>query len=277
MKIFRVTDGKPEECDKIEKEIAYRLFSGVGLFETLKILNGYPVFLEDHIERMREGAKKVWNKDIDAEKIFRASVELSRNQPSPSVLRIILVENNLEFTFFLVIDEYPYARTSDLRVKITEFEKNPKSLSTGLKPISYFDNVVLRESVIREGFDEAILLSGGFIAEGTRSNIFWLIKKKAYTPPLELGILAGITRNKTIELCKELGVEVSETKITPDELLEADEAFLTSSLMGIAPIAELNFKGKTVTKNPSMSLFLKDKFSELELKYVMSSEHRRLL
>lgn len=269
MRIFRGSDEGLEEYDKLDKNILYRLFSGVGLFETMKILNGYPLFIEEHIDRMDLAARKVWGKGIDKEFVLRASVDISKYESNIGVLKVILVEDNLKFFLFFVLDKYPYSYTAGLRLKITEYERNPKSFSSGLKPLSYFDNVVLRERSNREGFDEAVLLSGGYIAEGTRSNIFWIRKDKVFTPPLELGILKGITRTKVIELCKSLGIDVQETKEKPEEILRADAVFLTSSLMGVAPVKEIIFLSNTQSfKNNGLAFMLKEKFSEFERSYI---------
>lgn len=267
MRIFRLYGDCIEECEKIEKQIAYRLFSGVGMFETMKVLNGYPLFIEDHIERLESSVKKVWGRTLDKESILNVSVDLARVAGELAVLKIVLVEDKLEFFIFFVIDDYPYSHTSDLSIKVVDFEKNPRSFSSGMKPISYFDNVVLREKANAEGFDEAILLSSGFIAEGTRSNIFWLKNGKIFTPPLELGILKGITRTKVIELCRTLGIDVQEAKIRADELVNTDGVFLTSSLMGVAPVKYIGKVWEFKINEDILSL--KSKFSDFELKYVL--------
>lgn len=269
MRIFRLYGDRIEECEKIEKRIAYRLFSGVGLFETMKVLKGYPLFIEDHIERLEGSIKKVWDRTLNKEIILNVSVQIAKEAGELAVLKIILVEDKLEFFFFFVIDDYPYSHTSDLSIKIVDFERNPRSFSSGMKPISYFDNVVLREKANAEGFDEVILLSRGFIAEGTRSNLFWVKDGKIFTPPLELGILKGITRTKVIELCRTLGIDVQEAKIRPDELVKSDGVFLTSSLMGIAPVKFISFEKFWEFKTNKDILSLKSKFSDLELIYVL--------
>lgn len=269
MRIYRLVGNKAEEIESVEKKIVNRLFSGVGLFETMKILYGYPLFVEDHIQRMSSSAEKIWGRRIDEESVFRISVELSRSGGELGVIRVILVEDSLEFFLFFVIDKYPYSRTSDLRVRVTEYERNRKGFSTGLKPISYFENVVLRERANRDGFDEALLLSAGFIAEGTRSNVFWVKDGVVCTPPLDLGILAGITRRKVLELCARLGIETREQCVNVDEIFDADGIFITSSLFGVAPVGEICYDERTrrLSENPICS-FLKSEFSNLELQYV---------
>jgi len=244
MKLYRISDGKVQEIQSVDKEIAIRLFSGVGLFETTKILKGKPVFIKEHVRRIVNSSKNIWGKYPDPETIISASVLVS-SELEIGMLRIFLVEDNLNFHIFLLTDDFPYSKTSNLTIQILPYERNPNSFSSGLKPISYFENVVLRERLKRENIDEGIFLSGGFIAEGTRTNIFWVKDGKIFTPPLNLGILSGITRSKTIVICKEkLSIEVSEEFVKPEDIMDADEVFLSGSVLGVGSVGKIIHNGK---------------------------------
>jgi len=88
-----------------------------------------------------------------------------------------------------------------------------------------------------KGFDEALILnSRGFIAEAARSNIFLVKGDALFTPTLSCGCLAGITRKVVFDLAKRNNIKIYEGRFILKDLYEADEAFLTNSLMGVMPL-----------------------------------------
>jgi branched-subunit amino acid aminotransferase/4-amino-4-deoxychorismate lyase len=155
-------------------------------------------------------------------------------------------------------------------VKILEYRRNPNSFSSGLKPISYFENVVLRERLKRENIDEGIFLSGDFVAEGTRSNIFWIKNGNVFTPPLSLGILGGITRMKIFEICKNLSLKVFEVCEKPEDVIESEEVFITGSVLGVGQVRKIIYNGgekvlPTVPENLSIASAIKNELYKMEL------------
>jgi len=93
------------------------------------------------------------------------------------------------------------------------------------------------------GYDEAILLdANGFVSEGSGENIFIVKNGVVRTPPLAAAILAGITRDTTIQLLREQGIEVREDMIARDELYVADEVFLTGTAAEITPVRDIDHR-----------------------------------
>jgi branched-subunit amino acid aminotransferase/4-amino-4-deoxychorismate lyase len=80
----------------------------------------------------------------------------------------------------------------------------------------------------------------GCIAEGSSSNVFWSAKGTLFTPSLAVGLLAGITRERVLELARSAGISVEEGRFAPDTLRDAEEGFLTSSIRGLLPIARVD-------------------------------------
>lgn len=96
--------------------------------------------------------------------------------------------------------------------------------------------------------DEALLVSSqGFVLEGSCSNVFWLEKEKLFTPPAE-NILPGVTRSLVFHLCRELGIEVEETRARPDRLRAADGLFLSLSSAGI--VEGVSLDGQPLNRSP---------------------------
>ena len=128
-------------------------------------------------------------------------------------------------------------------VAIVSVARNsPRAIDPAVKSGNYLNNVLaLGEARRRSGAYEAILCAGdGSIAEGSTSNVFAVIGGEVRTPPPEVGILDGITRAKVIALCKENGVPFAERRLSPEELRNAEEAFLTSATRGVLPIARID-------------------------------------
>jgi branched-chain amino acid aminotransferase len=92
-----------------------------------------------------------------------------------------------------------------------------------------------------DGYDEALLLdSTGFVSEGAGENMFVIKDGVVYTPDLSAGALNGITRNTVLHICKDLGLELVQKRITRDEVYIADEAFFTGTAAEVTPIRELD-------------------------------------
>jgi branched-chain amino acid aminotransferase len=107
----------------------------------------------------------------------------------------------------------------------------------------YVTSVLAKRMAIKSGFDEALMLDPqGNVAEGTGENIFIVKHGVVRTPPLSNAILAGITRDTTIQLLREHGVEVREESIARDELYIADEVFLTGTAAEITPVREIDHR-----------------------------------
>jgi branched-chain amino acid aminotransferase len=103
----------------------------------------------------------------------------------------------------------------------------------------YVNSVLAKREAQRQGFDEAIMLDAdGRVAEGTGENIFAVHKGRIYTPPLEMPILEGITRDAVIILAKEAGFEVVEQSFTRDFLYQVSEVFFTGTACEVTPVRE---------------------------------------
>jgi len=130
-----------------------------------------------------------------------------------------------------------------IRAKISSFGRNnmqvglPKGKICG----QYVNSVLAKREVIKAGYDEAIMLdTNGQVAEATGENIFAVIRGRIVTPPLSAAILAGITRDSVITLARDLGYQVLEEPIARDQLLLADEVFLTGTAAEVTPVREID-------------------------------------
>jgi len=98
------------------------------------------------------------------------------------------------------------------------------------------------------------------VAECTGDNIFLIKAGKLYTPPLDAGILEGITRNVVLDLAREAGIKVFEIPLTRHDVLTADEVFLTGSAAEVAPVSEVDHRAIGNGRPGPITLDLKDRF-----------------
>ena len=110
-----------------------------------------------------------------------------------------------------------------------------------VKSLNYLNSILAKWEAIDAGVAEAIMLdTQGFVSEAPAENIFIVTKGKIETPSTDSAILNGVTRKRVIKIAQDLGFEVSERRITPFDLINAEEVFMTGTLAEIVPIVKVN-------------------------------------
>jgi branched-chain amino acid aminotransferase len=128
-----------------------------------------------------------------------------------------------------------------IRVKTSSYTRHHVNITmTQAKAVSNYTNSILANmEVTEDGYDEAMLLDpAGFVSEGAGENLFVVKNGVVYTPDLSAGALNGITRNTVFSICKDLGLDIVQKRITRDEVYIADEAFFTGTAAEVTPIRE---------------------------------------
>ncbi len=124
--------------------------------------------------------------------------------------------------------------------------RNHASPLARLKTLNYLESLMAREEAKKRGVEEALMLNiEGEVAEASTANIFWARGNRLYTPSEECGVLPGIVRGWVLEKVGGCDLSVEEGKYTFSHLEEAEEVFLTNSLMGIMPVCQL--EGKVIS------------------------------
>jgi branched-chain amino acid aminotransferase len=130
---------------------------------------------------------------------------------------------------------------SGLRAHVASGRRNERAMTVGLKTIAFTDAIAALLEAHQAKADEALFLdTGGHCSEATSSNLFIWAGGTLVTPPLSCAALPGITRASVLELAAARGMAAVERPFGPEELMAADEAFLTSSLRGIAPLVRVD-------------------------------------
>jgi branched-chain amino acid aminotransferase len=124
-----------------------------------------------------------------------------------------------------------------ISVRTASGRRNEYAMSAGLKTLSYTDGVLALVEAAAKGAEDAIFLdTEGHVSEATASNVFLVKNGAVRTPPVSCGAFPGITRSVVLDLLAGMRVSVSDDPVSPAELAEADEVFLTSSVREIAPV-----------------------------------------
>jgi len=177
-------------------------------------------------------------------------------------MRIGMNKTNIFITAF----PWPKYLADEVNVKISPFVRiSEKSTICDAKISGHYVNSFMASADAKKNdFDEPLLLDhDGFVAEGSVANIFFVQGKKIITPN-EGKILAGITRASVIELALDLGYEVEEKTISPNELHYFDGAFFTGTASEITPIKNITLEDKKeITFNCDNVIELKNAFSDI--------------
>jgi len=238
---------------------------GYGLFETMRAYRGKIFLLERHLKRLLGSAEIIGiSSSLSEIDLGRACLgTLRANGLEDARLRLTVSRGEVDTfpgtgissTPTVLVTAKGYTPLSagtynrGFKAGVSSLRRCHQSLISRIKSANYLVSVLARMEAETAGLDEALLLNeSGFIAEGSVSNIFFATSSRLVTPPLESGILPGITREVVIELADTLGINVAERDVRLADLGQFDEAFLTNSVMEIMPlVAVRDDAGQTVT------------------------------
>lgn len=216
-------------------------FFGKGVFETILWLKK-PVFLQEHLKRLKAGMEV-----LDLEPLEESSLLefLSKLPLENKGVKIMVTPLNIVIT----TRDIPYKDEQykkGMNLIISSVLRNSTSALSYIKSTCYIENILEKAKANKNGADDVLFLNeNGYIAETSCSNIFLIKKDRILTPRSENGLLSGIIRGWIINNFK-----VQEMDITLKDLKEADEVFITNSLMGIMKIKKID----NFTYNEEMSL-----------------------
>jgi branched-chain amino acid aminotransferase len=208
------------------------LLRGDGAFEVIRVYDGRPFALEDHLDRLQRSAANL-RLPINAEAVRSDAHRLLARAgagPDHDALRIVLTRGGRR----LLLTE-PLAPATEA-IRLASVTYAPTRILDGVKSLSYAANMLASRIAQERGFDEALLVTPhGRVLEAPTSSIFWVQGDELLTPPLDDHILASITRARVMELT---GAE--ERVCTLEDLQRAGEAFLASTTREVQPVAAID-------------------------------------
>ncbi|MCF6147529.1 MAG: aminodeoxychorismate lyase [Candidatus Kuenenia sp.] len=253
---------------------------GDGLFETIRAYNKNPFKLEGHVTRLSNSAQFLcipFRYTCDQIRQIIAQL-LERNHLSDAYIRMTLSRGDnadgfiplreTNPTFVIHAKPFnPYPALSYKRgVKLitSQTRRSTTCPISRHKTLNYLTNYLIKKEALEEGVHDALVLNTeGKVTECSVSNIFFVKDKTVITPSLEANILPGVTRGIVIALCNENGIQVEEKLFDLNEILKADEVFLTNSLMEIMPVSSLNGHDVGGSLPGKVTAFLSNKYKTL--------------
>lgn len=225
---------------------------GLGVFETLKVSRGQPVFFAEHFERLRRGALEIGLAfaAIADDLAARCRACIAANQLADAGLKIVVFQDvGRVGELILPRSGAPAAEVYARGFRLKSMPDSGRdSHLAGLKTLNYLKCLRARRAAQQAGFDEALFVArDGAVLEAAFSNIFVVRAGIVQTPPLTEGILPGIARAAVLRTA---AVEVCETVVPRALLLDAVEVFITNSLLGVMPVAAVDGKTFNMANNP---------------------------
>lgn len=230
---------------------------GDSVYEVMRTAGGVPVDLAPHLDRLeRSGASLALSIPERASIETAIADTLTASGNDESYIRVVVTRGGgtigldtalAEASCLIVIvrdlslptaDEY----NAGVPLKLVTVQRTSRrAVDPGVKSGNYLNNIMALQEAKKAGAREAIMCDAtGRVAEGASSNVFMVQQGVVLTPPLEVGLLAGITRSRVMALARADGIEVRTEEIWPDQLRQAEEVFITSSVRGIMPGATVD-------------------------------------
>ncbi|HAL44881.1 MAG TPA: hypothetical protein DCP47_03040 [Phycisphaerales bacterium] len=239
---------------------------GAGLFETMRASNGIIFALDEHIDRLFASAEKLkinmrGDKKYVADAVYES---LNANGLKEARIRLtatsgVLNTENSEPTLLVTAMEFgAYPKEyyeKGILVVLNSYRQNPADILSGHKTTSYFSRITALAVAIQKRAAEAIWFTVDHrLAEGCVSNVFIVKDSVLYTPSLKAGILPGIARKTVLKLAAENSIKCEEKDLSINDLLCADEVFVTNVIMQVLPVVAIeahnvgNSKPGVITK-----------------------------
>ena len=226
---------------------------GDGVYEVFKFSGRRPIFLEDHFRRMERGLREIdipvpWTEGSFAS---MARELLERTRFEEGIVYVQVTRGESERTHFYPDDLVPTALAYSRRFRFPDETKKEQGirvitaadqrwLHCDVKSINLLANVLAKKKAQRAGAEEALLIADGSVREGASSSFFVVRSGRLITHPLDEHILPGVVRDRTIGLALGAKIRVDERPLREAELFDLDEAFVTSTTLGVMPVTEID-------------------------------------
>ena len=247
-----------DEADAKISVFDHGLLYGDGVFEGIRVYNGRTFELEAHINRLYESAKvirlevptskgkliRAVEKTTEANGVIDGYIRLVVTRGvgtlglNPFVCeggRLIIIADNIQ----LYPEEF-YEKGMKI-ISATTVRNHPLAIPPQVKSLNYLNNILAKIEALDNDVPEAIMYNHqGYVAEATGDNVFIVKKGVICTPPVQAGMLEGITRAVVIRLAKEENLEVVEKNLTRFDLYVCDELFLTGTAAEVIGVVEID-------------------------------------
>ncbi|HET7712661.1 MAG TPA: aminotransferase class IV, partial [Thermoanaerobaculia bacterium] len=226
---------------------------GDGVYEVFKFLEKRPIFLIDHFRRLERGLAEIEIPNPWTEEQFVSMVGelLRRTEFHEGIVYIQVTRGESERAHFYPDGMKPTALAYSRRLAFPDAARKERGIrlitapdhrwtQCHVKSINLLANALAKKKAQRAGVDEALLVSDGFIREGASASFFAVKNDRVITHPQDEHILPGIVRDHVIRLALGAKIRVDERPLRDADLFDLDEAFVTSTSLGVMPVSEID-------------------------------------
>jgi branched-chain amino acid aminotransferase len=245
--------------DKADAKISvydHGLLYGDGVFEGIRVYSGKVFRLREHVDRLYESARHIQLEiPISREKMAEAiNSTVLANGRQDGYIRALVTRGagglgldprkTSDPQVIIIVEDialYPrelYDRGLDI-ITAGTIRNHPDALNPRIKSLNYLNNIIAKMEAIQAGCLEALMLNHkGEVSECTGDNVFIIKRGTLKTPPLDAGILEGVTRNAVLELARAAQIPVQEVALTRHDIYTADECFLSGTAAEVIPVVK---------------------------------------
>jgi branched-chain amino acid aminotransferase len=264
----RITPPKRARISVFDRGFLY----GDSIYEVLRTYGGQLFELPRHLARLRRSAELIGLDLPLSEELLKGRMAdaVRASRTSESYVRLIVTrgEGEIGLDPALAVDPHvivivralhpppPEIYRDGVEVAVVDVRRNSRlAIDPAAKTGNYLNSVLaLREARARGAYEALMLDTQGRVTEGSSSNVFAVLAGRVVTPPLD-GILEGVTRRVVLDLARSLGLPTAEAQLLPEDLLRAEELFLTSTIRELVPIVRVD--GRTIGSGKPGALTLR--------------------
>jgi branched-chain amino acid aminotransferase len=227
---------------------------GDSVYEVMRTAGGKPVELDAHLDRLEHSAAAIALRLPERARIVEAiHATLIAAANDESYVRVIVTRGSGELGLDtaladkprMIIMVRPLKRPADevyrngVKLRVVHLDPTARrAVAPGIKTGNYLTNIMALHEARSAGADDALIVDvDGRVTEGSSFNVFVVHGGRVTTPARDVGLLAGITRERVLRLARADGIEVIEGLLVPDDVRAADEVFITSTIRGVVPVA----------------------------------------
>jgi branched-chain amino acid aminotransferase len=234
--------------DLIDKQAIAEIFEpgflfGWGAFEPIRVYGENISFLNEHLERLNQSLDLLGIERVECD--FKKAIEglVVENNVKDAYVRLTAYKRRQGSGLLIYVDKFAYypqeVYDRGFNAVISPHPRSPDNICSKVKSLSYLQNRLSWLWAQEAKKNESIVLNPyGYVAGGSRSNLFLVKNDCLLTPPLSAGAFDGITRKAVKKIAVSLGLEVKEENIKASDICKADEAFITSALMEVMPLVD---------------------------------------
>ncbi len=270
-----------EKADAKISVYDHGLLYGDGVFEGIRVYGGKVFRLAAHVDRLFESARAIkLEVPITREQLrdaITATVKaagISDGYIRPLVTRGggylgLDIRKTRDPQVIVIADTIslypPELYETGLKIAtVSTIRNHPNALNPRIKSLNYLNNILAKMEAVQAGCDEALMLNHkGEVAECSGDNIFLVKRGVLLTPPIDAGILEGITRAAVLELAAAARIPVREQALTRHDVYNADECFLTGTAAEVVPVVECDTRVIGAGKPGPVTRQLRERFQQL--------------